>query len=320
MPVRAAAGGQRGGHRRLFPTPPLPATITTPGGRARSARGPWSIDATGVLIRAPDATPHSRLLRPRGSHGPRSSPPRRGWRAAATKAGRSARHRRSSRSRAISTAPNVSPRPSTPSPRSERQSGHSCGDPATGLVGRDRHQHRDRRPAAINRSGRRADRRVVGRARSGRPTPRAPPTILLEAAHGPPSCRRGPAPGPGQPGCAWDRPRDAGNPRRRGPTAWPCWPPANGRGPRRAPGKLAGGAGLGSARGELRRCYETASGRPSAEVIVQLDGKDRPPTAAGPVKLSTAKVIGTGKGRRRQPNQGRGVQTGSDSAIRCCTA
>ena len=38
------------------------------------------------------------------------------------------------------------------------------------------------------------------------------------------------------------------------------------------------------------------------EVIVQLDGKTVT-TAAGPVKLSTAKVIGTGQDRRRQPNQ-----------------
>jgi membrane-bound serine protease (ClpP class) len=38
------------------------------------------------------------------------------------------------------------------------------------------------------------------------------------------------------------------------------------------------------------------------EVIVQLDGKTVT-TAAGAVKLSTAKVIGTGKDRRRQPNQ-----------------
>ena len=38
------------------------------------------------------------------------------------------------------------------------------------------------------------------------------------------------------------------------------------------------------------------------EVIVQLDGTTVT-TAAGPVKLSTAKVIGTGRDRRRQPNQ-----------------
>jgi membrane-bound serine protease (ClpP class) len=38
------------------------------------------------------------------------------------------------------------------------------------------------------------------------------------------------------------------------------------------------------------------------EVIVQLDGKTVT-TAAGAVKLSTAKVVGTGKDRRRQPNQ-----------------
>jgi membrane-bound serine protease (ClpP class) len=38
------------------------------------------------------------------------------------------------------------------------------------------------------------------------------------------------------------------------------------------------------------------------ELIVQLDGKTVT-TAAGDVKLSTAKVIGTGRDRRRQPNQ-----------------
>jgi membrane-bound serine protease (ClpP class) len=38
------------------------------------------------------------------------------------------------------------------------------------------------------------------------------------------------------------------------------------------------------------------------EVIVQLDGKTVT-TAAGPVELSTAKVVGAGRDRRRQPNQ-----------------
>ncbi len=38
------------------------------------------------------------------------------------------------------------------------------------------------------------------------------------------------------------------------------------------------------------------------EVIVTLDGQTVP-TAAGPVHLSTARVIGTGRARRRQPNQ-----------------
>lgn len=38
------------------------------------------------------------------------------------------------------------------------------------------------------------------------------------------------------------------------------------------------------------------------EVIVTLDGRTVR-TADGPVRLSTAKVIGTGRGRRRQPNQ-----------------
>jgi len=38
------------------------------------------------------------------------------------------------------------------------------------------------------------------------------------------------------------------------------------------------------------------------EVIVTLDG-ETVPTAAGPVHLSTARVIGTGRNRRRQPNQ-----------------
>jgi membrane-bound serine protease (ClpP class) len=38
------------------------------------------------------------------------------------------------------------------------------------------------------------------------------------------------------------------------------------------------------------------------EVIVTLDGQTVP-TAAGPVHLSTARVVGTGRARRRQPNQ-----------------
>ena len=38
------------------------------------------------------------------------------------------------------------------------------------------------------------------------------------------------------------------------------------------------------------------------EVIVTLDGATVP-TAAGPVRLSTARVVGTGQARRRQPNQ-----------------
>jgi membrane-bound serine protease (ClpP class) len=58
---------------------------------------------------------------------------------------------------------------------------------------------------------------------------------------------------------------------------------------------------LGSA--EAAKVGATNGVRPTlGELIVQLDGKTVK-TAAGDVKLSTAKVVGTGKDRRRQPNQ-----------------
>jgi membrane-bound serine protease (ClpP class) len=73
----------------------------------------------------------------------------------------------------------------------------------------------------------------------------------------------------------------------------------NGRDPDGAR-KLAGQR-LGSTRAHA--VGATNGVRPTiGELIVQLDGKTVT-TAAGPVKLSTAKVIGTGKDRRRQPNQ-----------------
>ena len=49
-------------------------------------------------------------------------------------------------------------------------------------------------------------------------------------------------------------------------------------------------------------CSERRSKSTIGGLIVQLDGKTVA-TAAGDVKLSTAKVIGTGRERRRQPNQ-----------------
>jgi len=73
----------------------------------------------------------------------------------------------------------------------------------------------------------------------------------------------------------------------------------NGRDPDGAR-KLAG-ARLGSS--AARAVGATNGVRPTiGELIVQLDGKTVT-TAAGDVKLSTAKVIGTGSDRRRQPNQ-----------------
>jgi membrane-bound serine protease (ClpP class) len=64
--------------------------------------------------------------------------------------------------------------------------------------------------------------------------------------------------------------------------------------------KLAG-VRLGST--AARNVGATNGVRPTiGELIVQLDGKSVT-TAAGTVKLSTAKVIGTGRNRRRQPNQ-----------------
>jgi membrane-bound serine protease (ClpP class) len=73
----------------------------------------------------------------------------------------------------------------------------------------------------------------------------------------------------------------------------------NGRDPAGA-AKLAG-TRLGSS--AAFRVGATNGVRPTVgELIVQLDGKTVT-TAAGPVKLSTAKVIGHGRDRRRQPNQ-----------------
>jgi membrane-bound serine protease (ClpP class) len=61
------------------------------------------------------------------------------------------------------------------------------------------------------------------------------------------------------------------------------------------------GRRLGSS--DARRVGATNGVRPTiGELIVQLDGK-HVATAAGEVTLSTAKVIGTGRDRRRQPNQ-----------------
>jgi membrane-bound serine protease (ClpP class) len=54
---------------------------------------------------------------------------------------------------------------------------------------------------------------------------------------------------------------------------------------------------------EAGRLAVTNGVRPTVgEVIVTLDGRTVR-TAAGPVRMSTARVIGTGRGRRRQPNQ-----------------
>ncbi len=59
--------------------------------------------------------------------------------------------------------------------------------------------------------------------------------------------------------------------------------------------------GLGAA--AAAAAHVTNGVRPTiGEVIVTLDG-ETVPTSAGPVRLSTARVVGTGQARRRQPNQ-----------------
>ena len=73
----------------------------------------------------------------------------------------------------------------------------------------------------------------------------------------------------------------------------------NGRNPDGA--RRLASARLGST--EAARVGATDGVRPTVgELIVRLDGKTVT-TAAGPVHLSTAKVIGQGRDRRRQPNQ-----------------
>ena len=73
----------------------------------------------------------------------------------------------------------------------------------------------------------------------------------------------------------------------------------NGRDPEGA--RVLAGRRLGST--DARKVGATNGVRPTiGELIVQLDGKEVT-TAAGELTLSTATVIGTGKDRRRQPNQ-----------------
>jgi membrane-bound serine protease (ClpP class) len=120
-------------------------------------------------------------------------------------------------------------------------------------------------------------------------------TILLEAGHvayiSPDS-----GAGPGQPA----RLDDPGASTRAGVARQlATLARRNGRDPAGA-AKLAG-TRLGSS--AAFRVGATNGVRPTVgELIVQLDGKTVT-TAAGPVKLSTAKVIGHGRDRRRQPNQ-----------------
>ena len=120
-------------------------------------------------------------------------------------------------------------------------------------------------------------------------------TILLEAAHVA-YVSPGSGAGPGHP----VRLDDPGASTRAGVAdRLAALAARNGRDPDGAR-KLAGvrlGSAAASAVGATNGVRPTVG-----EVIVQLDGKTVT-TAAGPVKLSTAKVIGTGKGRRRQPNQ-----------------
>jgi membrane-bound serine protease (ClpP class) len=120
-------------------------------------------------------------------------------------------------------------------------------------------------------------------------------TILLEAAHVA-YVSPGSGAGPGQP-VRLDDP-DAST-RAGVADRLAALAARNGRDPDGAR-KLAGvrlGSAAASAVGATNGVRPTVG-----EVIVQLNGKTVT-TAAGPVKLSTAKVIGTGKGRRRQPNQ-----------------
>jgi membrane-bound serine protease (ClpP class) len=120
-------------------------------------------------------------------------------------------------------------------------------------------------------------------------------TILLEAAHRA-YISPGSGAGPGQP----VRLDDPGASTRAGVADRLATLAArNGRDPDGAR-KLAA-ARLGST--AAHDVGATDGVRPTiGELIVQLDGK-KVTTAAGDVELSTAKVIGSGKDRRRQPNQ-----------------
>jgi membrane-bound serine protease (ClpP class) len=120
-------------------------------------------------------------------------------------------------------------------------------------------------------------------------------TVLLEAAHLA-YVAPGSGAGPGQP----VRLDDPGASARAGVAdELASLARRNGRDPVGA--RELAGARLGST--AARHVGATDGVRPTVgELIVQLDGKTVT-TAAGPVTLSTATVIGTGRDRRRQPNQ-----------------
>jgi membrane-bound serine protease (ClpP class) len=120
-------------------------------------------------------------------------------------------------------------------------------------------------------------------------------TLLLQAAHLA-YISPGSGAGPGQP----VRLDDPGSSTRAGVAdRLATLAGRNDRDPEGA--RTLAGRRLGST--DARRVGATNGVRPTiGELIVQLDGK-HVTTAAGEVTLSTAKVIGAGRDRRRQPNQ-----------------
>ena len=164
--------------------------------------------------------------------------------------------------------------------------------PAGEVERRDRHEHRRGRAGDPEVAG--AGRGVggpVGCRRQGRGHHPVAGRAPRRTSH------RGPAPDPVNRCGSTTRTRARAP---ASPTASPRSPQRNGRDPDGARKLATEPARIDRGAYAVRR---TNGVRPTiGELIVQLDGK-KVTTAAGELTLSTAKVIGTGKDRRRQPNQ-----------------
>ena len=303
MPVRAAAVASAA-VTVVFPTPPLPATITTREVAQKRSRS-MSTDATGVLDRAPDATPHRVLRRPRGRRA-RLLAPRRGRRArrrsrSAGAASTSCRSRATSTRRTSRSSSTRSTKRTTVGPTllvlQLNSSGAIDADIETVVA---RHQPLD------------GARSRCGSARRA-PTPRAPPPSSSRPPTSP-TCRPGPAPGPGT-RCASTTRTPA--PAPAWPTAWPRWPRATVATPT-APGSSPARA---SARPRRSAVGATNGVRPTVgEVIVQLDGKTVTTAAGHGEALDGQGRSAPARDRRRQPNQDVRVQPARPRRVSCCTA
>ena len=311
-PRRSARWLRRGRRRSpsaavtvVLPTPPLPATMTTREAEQNcstfmvESAGPRS-DPRRSCVRARSSGNRRRRGAARGGVRRRSSCSvgRRGRRAATgrpatrhARGERARRHHRRRRSRASSTRRSPRSCPPLHRRRERRARRRWCSSSSTpsGALDDRRRRARAAHPA-VARAGRGVGRPVgrAGRAAARRCSPRRPRCS---------SSRRGRASGPALP-VRLDQPHAVTTVPSPDQLRRLAAPPGPRRRPRRdARHDRASAPPRPAPPGSRTGCQPTIG-----EVIVTLDG-ETVPTAAGPVHLSTARVVGTGRGRRRQPNQ-----------------